>query len=222
MKDYTMIKYYSPGLVLIFLLLATSGCVPGDGVQGPPLVYIDNGDGTITDRNTGLMWEKKAEDDPDKPGGPGTCLTDLHNVNSRCTFEEATGAWIDAVNSEVNREDETLGFAGHTDWRVPHAKELLSIVDYSRCGTSVSDPLSPCLLNAGATHPDLGPTHPTLYWTVTLDAYDPVNQVFGVGFIGGGVTTLAKLNAGVPRSRRVRAVRDIRALPFSTSNEIGN
>jgi hypothetical protein len=27
-----------------------------------PLVYMDNGDGTITDVNTGLMWEKKSQD----------------------------------------------------------------------------------------------------------------------------------------------------------------
>jgi hypothetical protein len=32
---------------------------PGDGVNGPPLSYRDNGDRTTTDLNTGLMWEQK-------------------------------------------------------------------------------------------------------------------------------------------------------------------
>jgi len=30
----------------------------GDLQKGAPLAYVDNGDGTITDVNTGLMWEK--------------------------------------------------------------------------------------------------------------------------------------------------------------------
>jgi len=36
--------------------------VPDDGTvqAGAPLTYTDNEDGTITDNNTGLMWEKKA------------------------------------------------------------------------------------------------------------------------------------------------------------------
>src|SRR6266478_6186924 len=32
---------------------------PGDGVDGPTLRYTDNGNGTFTDHNTLLMWEKK-------------------------------------------------------------------------------------------------------------------------------------------------------------------
>ena len=43
----------------------TSSFVPGDdGViqAGAPLSYTNNGDGTVTDNNTGLMWEKKTHD----------------------------------------------------------------------------------------------------------------------------------------------------------------
>ncbi len=38
--------------------------VPDDGTvqAGVPLRYTDNGDGTITDNSTGLMWEKKSFD----------------------------------------------------------------------------------------------------------------------------------------------------------------
>src|SRR5919198_2193305 len=42
----------------------TSGCksqrFPPGGVDA--LAYVDNGDGTITDSNTGLVWEKKSAD----------------------------------------------------------------------------------------------------------------------------------------------------------------
>ena len=43
----------------------TTGFLPGDdgNIQaGATLSYTDNGDGTITDNNTKLMWEKKSDD----------------------------------------------------------------------------------------------------------------------------------------------------------------
>ena len=64
---------------------------------------MDNGDGTVTDLNTGLMWEVKAP-------GAATCLGDLHAVNAACTWSEVTGVWIDALNAEGS-----TGYAGHSD-----------------------------------------------------------------------------------------------------------
>jgi hypothetical protein len=63
--------------------------------------FRNNGDGTITDLATGLMW---MQDD----SGYGM-------------------EWKDAL-----QYCENLAYAGHTDWRLPDAKELQSIVDYSR------------------------------------------------------------------------------------------
>jgi hypothetical protein len=34
----------------------------GDIQAGATLRYQDNGDGTVTDKNTGLVWEKKSDD----------------------------------------------------------------------------------------------------------------------------------------------------------------
>ena len=83
----------------------------GDLQLGGPLDYVDNGDGTVTDRKTGLTWEKK---------------TDL-NVNEVYTWATAFEyvASLNAMNSGQ-------GFAGHNDWRLPNMRELLSILDYSR------------------------------------------------------------------------------------------
>jgi hypothetical protein len=64
--------------------------------------FVDNGDGTITDKATGLMWTKA---DSDK------------KMN-----------WLQALDFAENLE-----LAGHSDWRLPSAKELQSIVDYTRC-----------------------------------------------------------------------------------------
>ena len=63
---------------------------------------VDNGDGTITDKATGLIWQKT-------DSGKG--------LN-----------WSQALKYAEN-----LRLAGHDDWRLPNAKELQSIVDYSRC-----------------------------------------------------------------------------------------
>ncbi len=70
--------------------------------------FIDNGDGTVVDTATGLMWVK----DPSMiPGGL---------FSSRMY-------WYDAINACENLE-----YAGHDDWRLPNINELMSIVDHSR------------------------------------------------------------------------------------------
>lgn len=67
-------------------------------------LFVDNGDGTITDEATGLMW---AQSD----SGEGM------------TWEEAL-AWVQERNEE--------NYLGYSDWRLPNAKELQSLVDYTR------------------------------------------------------------------------------------------
>ncbi len=63
--------------------------------------FVNNGDNTISDQATSLMWQK---------------------VDSGSTF-----VW-DGALSYCNE----LSLAGHDDWRLPNAKELQSIVDYTR------------------------------------------------------------------------------------------
>jgi hypothetical protein len=98
--------------------------IPDDGTleAGATLRYRDNGDGTITDRNTRLTWEKKSDD-----GG-------LHDKDNSYTWSGGLGAtvsgdtvwdWLEDVNTENG-----VGFAGHDDWRIPNVKELQSIVNY--------------------------------------------------------------------------------------------
>ncbi|OHB77458.1 MAG: hypothetical protein A2Z34_08830 [Planctomycetes bacterium RBG_16_59_8] len=80
---------------------------PGYGAN----LFEDNGDGTVTDGATGLMWMKV--DSGHLKGGA--------KRDGRLNRKEAL-AWA-----------ESLEYAGHADWRLPDAKELLSIVDYTRC-----------------------------------------------------------------------------------------
>ena len=106
---------------------------PGDGLDGPPLRYQDHGDGTITDLNTGLRWEKKV---------PGTGC--LHCVNDQYTFAEATSTAAGSFLHGVNTEGGT-GLAGHSDWRLPNIRELLSLVDYSRANNAIAAVFTPTI-----------------------------------------------------------------------------
>lgn len=81
----------------------SSASLPGqDGAyQGLSPAYQDNGDGTITDLNTGLVWQKTP------------------NFDRKMTFSQA---------KEFASE---LRLGGHDDWRVPTMKELYSLMDFS-------------------------------------------------------------------------------------------
>ncbi|MFT5041335.1 MAG: hypothetical protein ACI8TX_002307 [Hyphomicrobiaceae bacterium] len=93
----------------------------GDVQAGAALSYTDNLDGTITDNNTGLMWEKK-----DDSGG-------IHDKDNAYTWSGPSyGTTYNMDGTITTTFLATLngggGFAGHTDWRIPNRKELVSIV----------------------------------------------------------------------------------------------
>ena len=84
---------------------------PGDSgdCTPAPSSFTDNGDGTITDASTGLMWEKLSDDES------------IHDRNYGYTWADAAAVKVAALNGAG-------GFAGHTDWRVPTMLELLTLV----------------------------------------------------------------------------------------------
>lgn len=71
--------------------------------------YTDNGDKTITDNVTGLVWQQS----PDTDGDGDIDATDKLSY-------EAAGSYC-----------ENLSYAGHTDWTLPTIKQLYSLIDFS-------------------------------------------------------------------------------------------
>ena len=145
--------------------------------------FVNNGDGTITDTATGLMWSQR-------DSGEGM------------TWEEAL-AWVQQMNAET--------YLGYSDWRLPHAKELQSIVDYARSpsttGSAAIDPVfeSTSIIDEGGE-----PNYP-FYWTSTTHA----NRMSGGGAVyvafgealgwmsspfGGDYTLMDVHGAGAQRS----------------------
>lgn len=99
------------------LCYSDSGIViacPGTGQDGElqkglAQRYRHNGDGTVSDRQTGLMWASKSDDES------------LHDKDRKFPWTEAVTVFIASLNSDG-------GFAGHTDWRLPNINELRSII----------------------------------------------------------------------------------------------
>jgi hypothetical protein len=145
---------------------ATISC-PGTGHDGEvqaggTLTYVDNGDGTITDLNTGLMWEKKSDD-----GG-------IHD-------KDTTYQWSDAFAVHVVTLNSTL-FAGYNDWRLPNEKELVGIVNFEIPfpGPTVSPAFNTGCAPA-CTVLTCSCTEPGTYWSATTYASTPA-YAWGVFF----------------------------------------
>ena len=104
--------------------------------------FYDNGDGTISDRATGLMWTKA-------------------DSGQSMNWQDAL-AWAQKKNAER--------FLGHDDWRVPSVKELQSIVDYTRSpDTSQSPAIDPIFTCTSITNENYQPDYP-FYWSSTTHA----------------------------------------------------
>ena len=73
--------------------------------------YTNNGDGSVTDNVTGLMWQR----------------ANAIQSGSDYQFE-----WREAL-----AYCEALSLAGKTDWRLPNIKELQSLVDYSNATNAI-------------------------------------------------------------------------------------
>ncbi|MBY0277836.1 DUF1566 domain-containing protein [Candidatus Binatia bacterium] len=170
----------------------TASYAPGDDGAlrtGAPLAFHDNGDGTITDESTGLVWEKKAD-----AGG-------LHDKDGAYTWNPGAGSiweWLAAVNAEGGS-----GFAGKSDWRIPNKKELESIVDASRF-----NPAFPALFasacTSGCTAATCSCTASLLhYWTSTSVAAAPNDFAWGMLPSSGAVQASNRKTA----FGHVRAVR---------------
>ena len=166
--------------------------VPDDGTvqAGADLSYTDNGDGTITDHRTGLMWEKKSAD-----GG-------LHDRNnsyywSGNSVQETIWDWLEDVNAEGG-----TGFAGYHDWRIPNVKELQSIVNYQNFSLATSPAFNHGCA-AGATVLTGSCTFMSAYWSSSsLAGSTIVGLAWYVDFDLGSVSETFKAS-----NFRVRAVR---------------
>lgn len=112
MKSTRAWKGLLPAIMLLVMSpLSATACENGLAETNPDSVYIDHGDGTVTDIRSGLMWKRCAE---------GLIFTDGRCGGGNIQFLK----W----GAALTQADES-GFAGYRDWRIPNLKELSSLVE---------------------------------------------------------------------------------------------
>jgi hypothetical protein len=170
----------------------------GDHTAGAALAYVDNGNGTITDVRSGLVWERKSDDnsahDKDRVfRWAGVCTFDGSTFCTRNGDCDAVGGscmiqgggstifqWIDQLNAS--------SFAGHSDWRLPNVRELASLVSYGEQQPAVDAAFDTGCGpgQSGCSVTSCSCTQPQAYWTSSTNAQDP-RQAWSVDFFDGGV-----------------------------------
>lgn len=104
--------------------------------------FEDNGDGTVIDYATGLLWNKL-------DSGEGII------------WEDAL-AWVQEKNKEY--------YLGYNDWRLPNSKELQSIVDYTRSPDTTNSAAIDSIFTCTLITNEAGQADYPYYWTGTTHA----------------------------------------------------
>ena len=112
--------------------------------------FLDNNDGTITDLATDLMWTT--------------------NDNEEGLIWEDALALVQQKNNEL--------YLGHNDWRLPNAKELQSIIDYSRSLQTTNSAAIDPLFEASTIIDEGGEINYPFYWTGTTHLDGPPNLIY--------------------------------------------
>jgi len=103
---------------------AQQTCITEIPDLNPTTRYTNHGDGTVTDKDTGLMWKQ--------------CLEGVSGINTCTTGTVTTHTWKAALELTAD-----ANFAGYSDWRVPNLTELESLVTQNCYNPSINETLFP-------------------------------------------------------------------------------
>lgn len=138
-------------------------------VSGNPLDVSASNWAMVRDNVTGLTWEVKTVD------------STIHDKDAKYTWQAAQDEFIAKLNSD--------NFGRHSDWRLPAAQELCTIVDIGTYAPAVDKDYFPNTVES------------SIYLTSTSDPADSDN-LWPVYFRYGDISRVYKTN-----SNHVRAVR---------------
>ena len=164
----------------------------GDLQAGMVRQYVDNGDGTITDTKTGLMWEKKDQE----VGG-------IHNYGNLYTWGMAAspytmnGTMVTSFQATLNTEP---CFAGHCDWRIPNRFELESLLNLQNAYPAV-DLMFKTNCTSGCTVLTCSCTQSFFYWSSTT-VVTGLEYAWNLDFGGGSAIVGDKDSVGCVRAVR--------------------
>ncbi len=110
----------------------------GIGLSTPDTDFTDNKDGTVTHKRTGLMWQR--------------CAVGQIWTGSTCSGSADAYSYDQVIAL-------TGSFAGHSDWRVPNANELASIVSYDKTNLAINTTMFPTPGSFWSSSPYVGNTN---------------------------------------------------------------
>ena len=152
-----------------------------------PMSFTDNGNQTITDNNTGLLWQKCMAGRVNN----ATCDYPGNNVPYLFNWYQATGTTDATSNPAGPYYRNVCGELG-SGWRLPTNLELMSIMDYSLQSPAIQAAYFPNTVNGLWTSlPAVSEENES--WTVTLNGGINFTSIFysscGVRCVHGGQTT---------------------------------
>jgi hypothetical protein len=143
--------------------------------------YTDNGDGTITESASGLMWEKKSDDGS------------IHDKDNAYSWGLASspftmnGTMVATFLAALNAGG---GFAGHTDWRIPNLNELQSLANYQNGSPAIGSAFNTGCVPS-CTVLTCSCTQANLHWSSTTYQGSP-GIAWLVNFTDGGMVSVGK------------------------------
>ena len=149
-----------------------------------PYRFEVHNDGTVTDANTGLMWQRcPLNYTLNENGTPADLGDDLCTVNTIVSFD-----WQSALQKASSDS-----LATYTDWQLPNVKQLESLVDLNCYAPTIDTQSFPA-------------TPAVPFWTSTPAARG--DQAWQVSFASGDVSPDRKTE-----TNRVRLVRNSGTIP---------
>ena len=122
----------------------------GDSLPTPR--FNDNGDGTVTDNLTGLIW-----------------LQNAYCANTTMNWQPALDAVLELNTSGTMNSNNCGDTGSHTDWRLPTLREMQSLIHYAYSSPALSNDAGTGKWTSGADS-TFSNVQSNYYWTSTTYA----------------------------------------------------
>lgn len=157
-------------LIISVLLIGQVNATCNANIQKskPNDLYIDNHDGTVTDKVTGLTWSKCSF------GQTWVDNTPSDPSDDACSGTASSLTWMGALEAALSAN--SASFLGQTDWRAPNAKEVETLVEKACYGPAINTYYFPSTMTG-------------YYWTSTPAVISRAESAFAISFTPSGMAS---------------------------------